>query len=136
MRAIILPATVLCAATLVAQYGAAAPAPAAPVAAPSRASATPPAATPEVLARGKEAFARYCVGCHGPRGAGDGPAASSLKPPPKDLSTVSGGAPAVFAVLETGVKGTAMIDFQHLSEDDRWAIAHYVNSLRSQKKSK
>jgi mono/diheme cytochrome c family protein len=43
---------------------------------------------------------------------------------------VSGGAPGVYAVLDTGVKGTAMVAFRHLSEPDRWAIAHFVESLK------
>jgi hypothetical protein len=40
----------------------------------------------------------------------------------------------VFDVLGTGVKGTAMIAFKHLSESDRWAISHYVASLETAKK--
>ena len=44
------------------------------------------------------------------------------------------GAPGVFQVLNTGVKGTAMIAFKHLSESDRWAIAHYVDGLKDAKK--
>jgi hypothetical protein len=47
---------------------------------------------------------------------------------------VKGGAPAVFDVLGSGVKGTAMIAFKHLSETDRWAIAHYVATLETPKK--
>jgi hypothetical protein len=37
-------------------------------------------------------------------------------------------------VLSTGVKGTAMIAFKHLPENDRWAIAHYVDGLKDAKK--
>ena len=36
-------------------------------------------------------------------------------------------------MLKTGMKGTAMVPFTHLSEGDRWAIAHYVDSLREAK---
>jgi mono/diheme cytochrome c family protein len=117
---------------LAAQYGkGASPSPVV-AAAPGRAVA-PPARTPELLAQGKASYATYCASCHGPTGAGDGPAARALKPPPRDLTALSGGAPAVFQVLGTGVKGTAMAPFKHLSEPDRWAIAHYVESLRGAK---
>ena len=36
--------------------------------------------------KGKSIFARYCVGCHGPAGKGDGPAAAALSPKPRDLT--------------------------------------------------
>lgn len=36
--------------------------------------------------KGKAAFATYCVSCHGPAGAGDGPAAAALNPKPRNLS--------------------------------------------------
>jgi mono/diheme cytochrome c family protein len=90
-----------------------------------------PKATPELVAQGKAAFGKYCASCHGPTGQGDGAASKALKPPPRNLVTdpVKGGAPEVFQVLNTGVKGTAMIAFKHLSEGDRWALAHYVASL-------
>ena len=35
-----------------------------------------------------------------------------------------------FETLSTGVKGTAMVAFKHLSEEDRWGLAYYVTSLR------
>ncbi len=114
--------------------GAAAPAVAASaaVAVPARAAGEP-ARTPELLAQGKASYGQYCSACHGERGVGDGPAAAALRPPPQDLTKVTGGAAGVFAVLNTGVKGTAMVPFRHLSEPDRWAIAHYVDSLRAAK---
>jgi high-affinity iron transporter len=99
-------------------------------------AADAPKSTPELLVQGKTAFGKYCASCHGPNGQGDGPAAKALKPPPRNLVTqpVKGGPPAVFDVLGTGVKGTAMIAFKHLPESDRWAIAHYVASLEAPKK--
>ena len=114
---------------LVAQYGRGASPVAVLAAAPDHA-AEPPARTPELLARGKASYATYCAACHGPTGAGDGPAAGALKPPPRNLTGVSGGARVVFQVLATGVKGTAMVPFKQLSEPERWAIAYYVESLQ------
>ncbi len=102
---------------------------------PARA-ADAPKRTPELVEQGKVAFGKYCAACHGAKGEGDGPASKALKPPPRNLVTqpVQGGAPEVFQVLGTGVKGTAMIPFKHLSETDRWALAHYVASLEQKKK--
>jgi mono/diheme cytochrome c family protein len=37
-------------------------------------------------AKGKEVFAGKCTPCHGLTGHGDGPAAASLQPKPRDLS--------------------------------------------------
>ena len=36
--------------------------------------------------RGKAGFTRYCAGCHGATGKGDGPAVAALNPKPKDLT--------------------------------------------------
>jgi mono/diheme cytochrome c family protein len=38
---------------------------------------------------GEEMFGAYCAVCHGKQGKGDGPAASALKTPPADLSTLA-----------------------------------------------
>jgi len=38
---------------------------------------------------GKEMFLSYCAACHGKSGKGDGPAASALKQPPADLTTLA-----------------------------------------------
>ena len=99
-------------------------------------AADAPKKSPELVEQGKAAYAKYCTSCHGPKGEGDGPVAKALKPPPRNLVTqpMKDGAPGVFQVLNTGVKGTAMIAFKHLSESDRWAIAHYVDGLKDAKK--
>ena len=38
---------------------------------------------------GKEMFASYCAVCHGKDGKGNGPAASAMKTPPTDLTTLA-----------------------------------------------
>jgi mono/diheme cytochrome c family protein len=56
------------------------PAPAAP------AAAAPATLTPEVRAEARELFATRCTPCHGPRGAGDGPASAGLTPKPRNFT--------------------------------------------------
>jgi mono/diheme cytochrome c family protein len=40
-------------------------------------------------ASGQEMYMSYCAACHGKEGKGDGPAASALKEPPPDLTTLA-----------------------------------------------
>lgn len=42
--------------------------------------------TEVVAVQGQELFGRYCAACHGVNGAGDGPVAAALQPPPADLT--------------------------------------------------
>ncbi|HVP67410.1 MAG TPA: cytochrome c [Anaeromyxobacteraceae bacterium] len=99
-------------------------------------AADAPKKTPELVDKGKALFAKSCASCHGAKGEGDGLAAKALNPKPRNLVTnpVKGGAPAIFEVLTSGKKGTAMISYKHLSEDDRWALSYYVDSLKAAKK--
>jgi high-affinity iron transporter len=97
-------------------------------------AAEAPKKTPELLEQGKAAYAQYCYTCHGPNGEGDGPAAATLRPPPRNLVTHPVKAPEVFRVLATGVNGTAMGPFTYLSEAERWAISYYVAGLADAKK--
>jgi mono/diheme cytochrome c family protein len=43
----------------------------------------------EFAKKGRALYVQYCVSCHGPSGKGDGPAASALKVPPADLTSIS-----------------------------------------------
>lgn len=44
---------------------------------------------PTSAASGQEMYKGYCAVCHGTSGKGDGPAASALKMPPPDLTTLA-----------------------------------------------
>jgi mono/diheme cytochrome c family protein len=44
---------------------------------------------PTSAASGQEMYKTYCAVCHGVSGKGDGPAASALKVPPPDLTTLA-----------------------------------------------
>jgi mono/diheme cytochrome c family protein len=41
------------------------------------------------MASGKQTYREYCASCHGEDGKGMGPAASALKTPPSDLTTLA-----------------------------------------------
>lgn len=93
------------------------------------------------ITRGKALYAKMqCSACHGPGGAGDGPAAKSLKDdwgkPIRPANFTRGrikggccGAP-IFRAISTGLGGTPMPSFGGaMSDAERWDLAHYVLSL-------
>lgn len=100
----------------------------------------PPRKTPELLEMGRASFLRNCVFCHGERGAGDGAAASTLDPRPRNFATEpfrNGSKPAqIFETLGKGVPGTAMVAFQNLPEEERWSLAYWVAELKDAGKAK
>lgn len=100
---------------------------------------------PEVTAKGKEVYQRAkCWECHGQAGRGDGPNAPTLKDDLGNASKaanlrkgwrVKGGREArdIFMRFSTGLDGTPMPSYaDSLSEEERWALAHYVRSLQTQ----
>jgi mono/diheme cytochrome c family protein len=89
---------------------------------------------------GREVYANYCVGCHGEKGDGNGPAARFLDPKPRDFrlgrlkfaSVSSGEAPRDEDYLRTikhGLSGTAMPSFALLSENERAAVLAYLRGF-------
>ncbi len=92
------------------------------------------AMSPAVLAHGKQLFDVNCVMCHGATGKGDGVAAPALTPRPRDFSSAQGWTLGytianIYQTLSDGVNGTGMAAFDALSPPDRFAVAHYVQSL-------
>lgn len=90
--------------------------------------------TPELLTKGKAIFAQQCIMCHGATGEGNGPAAATLNPPPRNFTKAEGWKngrtlSGVFKTLSNGVQGSAMPAFATLSAEDRLALAHFVRSL-------
>jgi mono/diheme cytochrome c family protein len=81
--------------------------------------------------RGAEAFARDCAGCHGNEGRGDGPAAASLMPKPRDLTNAHFSDRALSESLWNGVKGTSMPEWHDLAGNDLRGLAAFVRSLES-----
>jgi|LNAP01.1.fsa_nt_gb high-affinity iron transporter len=92
-----------------------------------------PQRAPDVAAAA-QLYAAHCASCHGAEGRGDGPAGQNLEPPPSDFhDPVRQGSQSLAMLYNTisyGVSGTAMSGFGNLPEQDRWALAFYVGSLR------
>lgn len=82
------------------------------------------------IATGAALYTQRCADCHGVGGAGDGPAARALSPPPPDLR-------AHHATLHTAgdlywwiTHGRgAMPAFDNLESAERWSLVNYVRAL-------
>ena len=83
--------------------------------------------------RGAALFARHCGGCHGTGGKGDGPAAASLLPAPRDLTRTHFSDIALSRVLWEGTRGSSMPGWHELTANDLRALAAYVRSLESER---
>lgn len=86
-----------------------------------------------LLESGKSLYVTNCVACHGEDGQGRGPGAAALNPPPRDFSNPegwknSGTVAGIFASLQEGFPGTAMISYDFLTAADKFSIAHYIRS--------
>ena len=92
-----------------------------------------PRTTPD-MAQGAHLFQEGCAVCHGALGSGETPTALQLEPRPADLRSPERMDPytpyRAFNVLALGVEGTAMPAYPTLSEDERWALAFYLMTLR------
>src|SRR6185369_9324602 len=102
-----------------------------------------PPVTVQSLALGQEMYGKMaCVTCHGLTGEGNGPSAPALKDywgfslSPRDFNTGAfrGGHTGrdLYLRVATGIPGTPMppFDDKAISPDQRWAVVHYVQSLR------
>lgn len=87
-----------------------------------------PQAVPD-LARGAALYAQNCASCHGASGAGNGPAAQGMDPPPIDFTDRARARErslfALYQVIDQGLEGTAMQSFTELPESERWALAFH-----------
>ena len=93
----------------------------------------PPA--PPSAARGKALFTAHCVGCHGERGAGDGPDAARLQRKPAnflDREFMRAETPLdFFHIVTVGKRRAEMPAWEEaLSPQERWDAVAYAWSLR------
>jgi cbb3-type cytochrome oxidase cytochrome c subunit len=100
-------------------------------------SGNPLPVTEQNLLRGKEIFLQRCIGCHGVKGGGSGPAAPFLSPPPADFTSKddaccggdTGPGDFYYRILR-GWTGTAMENFgERLSVDDIWRVVLFVKTI-------
>ena len=81
------------------------------------------------LDRGRALFAANCAGCHGARGAGDGPAAAALSPRPTNLAEHRYSSDRLAQVLWNGTAGTAMSAWRDRSPAELAALAAAVQGF-------
>jgi len=89
--------------------------------------------SPEILSIGQKKYQVYCLVCHGPKGAGDGPVAPKmlLKPPSvvseKIVKSSDG---AIYHIITDGQGVMGSYAYQIVNERDRWAVVNYIRSLQ------
>ncbi len=100
--------------------------------------ANPLKATPENISAGeilytKRAKPMACVHCHGVKGKGDGKMAKAMTPKPRDFScqammkNISDG--QLFWIIRNGSKGTGMMGFKSLKDEQIWQVVSYVRKF-------
>ena len=99
------------------------------------------------LELGRDVYATYCVGCHGEKGDGQGPAARFMDPRPRDFrlgrikfAAVASGQTAreedYLRILSHGLSGTAMPSFALLPEQEKMAVVAYLQTFYAGKPRK
>jgi len=86
------------------------------------------------IAEAKKLFNVECAKCHGDEGYGNGPEGKDLNPLPRnfhDNIRMAEISPAhIFNTVRLGIEGTGMRSHPDLSDEDVWALAFYVLTLR------
>ncbi|MBI4400685.1 MAG: c-type cytochrome [Nitrospirae bacterium] len=97
--------------------------------------------TPEVIEAGKKIYEKRCLPCHGLNGAGEGPAADTMNPRPRDFtrglfklkSTQNGELPTdedLFRTVSRGIPGSGMPSWKRLlSEEERLQVIAYIKTF-------
>jgi len=96
----------------------------------------------DVIARGKEVYFRRCVGCHGEKGDGNGPAARFLYPKPRNFTSgifkfhsTAGDMTSLpsdedlFITVSHGLWGTAMPPWYELPVQERLAVIQFIKTF-------
>ncbi len=86
------------------------------------------------IERGENLFKMDCAPCHGVDGKGDGPAAATLNPKPRDYQSTTGWVNGrllsdMFKTVSEGIPNSAMVSFAGaLSVNDRLAVIDYIRA--------
>jgi high-affinity iron transporter len=79
------------------------------------------------LARGQALYAQNCASCHGASGDAKVRLAATMDPPPIAFTDRARARErslfALYQVIDQGLEGTAMSSFEHLPEEEKWALA-------------
>ncbi len=89
-----------------------------------------PALADSAISGGEQLWQSYCVGCHGPEGRGDGPAAEWMLPKPANLGDHTYTSDRLAEVLWHGIAGTAMPAWRDLPAAELSALAGVVASFQ------
>ncbi len=85
------------------------------------------------ITHGGALYREHCAACHGPTGAGDGPAGIRLPRPPADLRSGHTGqhtAGDLYWWISHGIPRGGMPPFgDRLTEEDRWDVINHVRAL-------
>ena len=103
---------------------------------------SPPKKTPELLTKGKKLYEQNCTTCHGPKGDGKGQLGAALKPAPSDFAeplkqwpNTKGDLLKIFNVISKGIPNSAMVKWDQISEQERWALVYYVVNFSTSTKT-
>ncbi|HSF04577.1 MAG TPA: cbb3-type cytochrome c oxidase subunit II [Methylomirabilota bacterium] len=94
----------------------------------------------DLLDLGREIYEEHCVGCHGTKGDGNGPAATFLSPRPRNFTlgvfkfrtTPSGSLPTdgdLYRTVTRGVRWTAMPTWHELPDKERLAVVTFIKTF-------
>lgn len=93
---------------------------------------------PQTLEQGRDLYRTHCVSCHGEDGSGKGPAAKSLKFPPRDFRAAdfsfvpNGDLPSheqLVAAIEAGVPDRGMPPWKGMRAEDLSALADFIKTF-------
>jgi mono/diheme cytochrome c family protein len=94
---------------------------------------SPRSSAPDVLKKGESLYKSNCIGCHGPKGLGDGADVDrkDRKSRPANLTMSRNPEGVVFYKIWNGRKDPDMPAFKsRMTREEAWAAVAYVMSLR------
>ncbi len=98
----------------------------------------PLGSSPETIAAGEKLYQKdakplACVQCHGMKGRGDGAMAKGMNPKPRDFSCLAMMEDIpdgqLFWIIRNGSKGTGMMGFAALDDNQTWQVVSYLRKF-------